>query len=98
MPILFLQDDEQLIEMYKEYFEKKGYRSIVVRNGQKGLERAISEGPSLITLKVESSSQGVSKNHIPIILFTNNNIQSNFKIEPLLQMQNVMNEIKSAVD
>lgn len=98
MPILFLQDDDQLIGMYKEYFDKKGYRSIVVRNGQKGLERAIMEGPSLITLKVEPLDEGERKNNIPIILFTNKNFQSNYKIEPLLEMQRVLEEIRTAVD
>ena len=69
IPILFLKDDEILIEMYKTYFETRGYCSVVIRGGEEGLERAIAEGPSLVTFNSYTTTSG-KNGHAPIIIFT----------------------------
>lgn len=69
IPILFLKDDINLIEMYQTYFETRGYSSIVIRGGEEGLQKAIDEGPSLVTFKSSVTTKG-SAAHPPIIIFT----------------------------
>ena len=69
IPILFLKDDTTLIEMYCKYFEARGYSAIVIRGGEEGLQKAIDEGPSLVTFKSSLTTKG-STAHPPIIIFT----------------------------
>ena len=71
VPILFIKDDVVLIEMYRHYFEDRGYHSIIIRGGEEGLEKAIIEGPSLITFDTHTFTQGDNK-HSMIIIFTYN--------------------------
>lgn len=76
MPILFLRDDITLIEMYKTYFEARGYNLIVIRGGQEELQRAIIEGSSLVTFKTSSSTRGNVKNS-QVIIFTHQSYEEN---------------------
>lgn len=68
IPILFLQDDYALLEMYREFLEAKGYDPIVIRGGKGALEYAIAETPSLLTLKARKNAS--LKNRSPIFIFT----------------------------
>lgn len=77
IPILFLKDDNTLIEMYCSYFEARGYSSIVIRGGEEGLIKAMEEGPSLVTFKSSVSTKG-SNAHSPVIIFT---FESDFESE-----------------
>lgn len=70
IPILFIKDDETLIEMYREYLELRGYRSIIIKGGEKELKRAIIEGPALVTFDINTLTQGNEKVRSLIIIFT----------------------------
>jgi len=59
IPILFLKDDTTLIEMYCKYFETRGYSAIIIRGGEEGLQKAIDEGPSLVTFKSSTTTKVV---------------------------------------
>jgi DNA-binding response OmpR family regulator len=99
IPILFIKDDEPLIEMYREYFEKKGYRSILIRNGQKGIEQAMIEGPSLVTLRASVNDElRPTKNKMPIIIITDRGEHSRFHIKPAVKTTEIFSRIKLAID
>jgi DNA-binding response OmpR family regulator len=97
IPILFIKDDEPLIEMYREYFERKGYHSILIRNGQKGIEQAMVEGPSLVTLKA-SANEIRQTNKLPIIIITDRGEHSKFHIKPAVKTNEIFRRIKLAID
>lgn len=69
IPILFLKDDEILIEMYKNYFESRGYSSLVIRGGGEGLEQALAEGPSLAIFDTYKMTEGTNGKS-PVLIFT----------------------------
>ncbi len=69
IPILFLKDDDILIEMYKNYFEARGYSSIIIRGGRQGLEQAIEAGPSLVTFDSYKMTTG-TKGKSFVLIFT----------------------------
>lgn len=48
--ILIVEDDEGLRKIYKEMIESDGYQVFEAGDGEKGLELAFSEKPSLILL------------------------------------------------
>lgn len=101
IPILFLKDDVVLIEMYQNYFKAKGYRCVIIRGGEEDLERALSEGPSLITFKTDTLSNGAHSDSSLVIIFT---YQSHFrykkrpKIKSAAISSEVFMEIESLLD
>lgn len=99
IPILFLEDDDQLISMYRDFLSTKGYNSILIRNGQKGLEQAIVEGPSLLTLKAYQDAENNS-NNLPVLIFTNKREpkrSSKYFIKPAILSSEVFGELKSLI-
>ncbi len=48
--ILVIEDEYQFSEAYRLVFEKEGVSAIFAKNGKEGLEKAISEKPSVILL------------------------------------------------
>lgn len=70
IPILFIKDDDILIEMYKDYFESRGYRSILIRGGKEGLEEAFEEGPSLATFDIQTLTKGEDSSLILIFTYS----------------------------
>ena len=99
IPILFLKDDEILIEMYKNYFEARGYSSIVIRGGRRGLEQAIAEGPSLVTFNTYKMTDG-KNNNSPVMIFTyQSEVEYNNSLEvtSAIMSSEVFSEIESAL-
>ncbi len=50
--ILIVEDDKQISKILKDKISKTGYKVIMARNGQEGLEKALKEQPSLILLDI----------------------------------------------
>lgn len=99
IPILFLKDDLELIEMYQNFFEARGYSSVVIRGGEEGLERAIAEGPSLVTFKTYTTTTG-KNHHSPVIIFTyQSKIESNERpqVRSAVMSSEVFSEIESSL-
>ena len=48
--ILIVEDDQILLSMYQHLFTTHGYQVKVARDGESGLEQALSEHPDLILL------------------------------------------------
>lgn len=100
IPILFLEDDENLIRMYTEFLDAKGYRSILIRNGQKGLVQAMTEGPSLLTLKAMDITTFSSK-RVPVIIITNAKepiYKKRYEITQAIESSEIFLEIKNSIE
>jgi DNA-binding response OmpR family regulator len=79
--ILIVEDEIELVEMYKEKLKKEGFRVLTVNDGKRALMR-IKQGADLILLdilmpglngfevlkRIKSDSQ---TNNIPVIVLTN---------------------------
>jgi two-component system phosphate regulon response regulator PhoB/two-component system alkaline phosphatase synthesis response regulator PhoP len=50
--IIIAEDEPNLIEMYKLYFERAGYEVFIAENGNQCIELAKSEKPDLILLDI----------------------------------------------
>lgn len=79
--ILLAEDNEENIDVYTEYLERKGYRVMVARNGLEAIERVQDERPSLILMDIQmprmdglEATHHIRKNdhmlNIPIIALT----------------------------
>ncbi len=51
--ILFVDDDQDFLQLLEFDFKKKGYTVITASNGEEGLEKAASEKPALIILDIK---------------------------------------------
>ncbi|OGZ34906.1 MAG: hypothetical protein A3A94_00975 [Candidatus Portnoybacteria bacterium RIFCSPLOWO2_01_FULL_43_11] len=80
--ILIIEDEQNLLEMYRVRFEKAGYEVFAVNNGQPGVEIAQKEKPDLILLDILMPSQDgyeviqilkkdPKTKGIPILVFSN---------------------------
>ena len=86
--ILIIDDEEDVTTYLKTFFADNGFNVISASNGKKGVQKAISEKPDLITLDVsmpeesgvkalrDLQSNEVTKN-IPVIMVTG--VSSDFK-------------------
>ena len=48
--ILIIEDEVYLLEMYKMKFELEGYKVLIARDGQEGIESAVFGKPDIILL------------------------------------------------
>ena len=84
--VLFIEDDPAVAEMYKLKLELDGYRVIVAKSGEEGLEHAKNQVPDIVFLDIRLPkmdgfavlenlrSDGVTKNIpviIPVIILSN---------------------------
>ncbi len=77
--ILFVDDDESLLELYHEESEEEGYEVILARDGKEALAKFIKEKPDLVVMDIrmpvmngiEAMARILGKNrHVPVILNT----------------------------
>lgn len=80
--ILIIEDEAFLSEMYKMKFELEGYKVIIARDGQEGIESVFSDKPDIILLDLvmpikdgyqvleELKSNKDTKN-IPVLILSN---------------------------
>jgi len=50
--ILIVDDDQNILRLYKEELEEEGYTIVTATNGQEAIERFESEDPDLVTLDI----------------------------------------------
>ncbi len=50
--VLIVDDDEQILFAFKEVFRKDGYDSVVARDGEEALEKAVSAKPSAVIMDI----------------------------------------------
>ncbi len=52
MKILIVDDDQNILRLYKEELEEEGYNVVTASNGQEALEQFDRESPDLVTLDI----------------------------------------------
>jgi DNA-binding response OmpR family regulator len=52
MKILIVDDDQNILRLYKEELEEEGYNIVTASNGQEALEQFDRESPDLVTLDI----------------------------------------------
>jgi len=52
MKILIVDDDQNILRLYKEELEDEGYVIVTASNGQEAIERFETEDPDLVTLDI----------------------------------------------
>ena len=52
MKILIVDDDQNILRLYKEELEEEGYTIVTATNGQEAIERFDQEDPDLVTLDI----------------------------------------------
>jgi DNA-binding response OmpR family regulator len=52
MKILIVDDDQNILRLYKEELEEEGYAVVTASNGQEALEQFDKESPDLVTLDI----------------------------------------------
>lgn len=52
MKILIVDDDQNILRLYKEELEEEGYLIVTASNGQEAIERFEQEDPDLVTLDI----------------------------------------------
>ena len=76
--ILIVDDDENIVELIRLYFEKEGFATVTANNGLKALELFKSESPSIVILDIMmpemdgwQTCREIRKiSNIPIIMLT----------------------------
>lgn len=80
--ILIVEDDRSLIDALNKKFYLEGFKTLLARDGEKGLERALSEHPDLILLDIimpkmdgmtmlEKLRKDEWGKNVPVIILTN---------------------------
>ena len=52
MKILIVDDDQNILRLYKEELEEDGYTIVTASNGQEAMEQFEKENPDLVTLDI----------------------------------------------
>jgi DNA-binding response OmpR family regulator len=52
MKILIVDDDQNILRLYKEELEEDGYTIVTASNGQEAMEQFDKENPDLVTLDI----------------------------------------------
>jgi two-component system alkaline phosphatase synthesis response regulator PhoP len=83
MPKILIVEDEQILaEMYKDKFEKEGFKIVLAKDGKTGMEIMKKEKPALVLLDIllpnENGIEFLKKqikdpeiSFIPVIVFSN---------------------------
>ncbi len=80
--ILIIEDEAGLLEMYRLYFERAGYKVETASNGHPGIELAIQEKPDIVLLDIlmpncsgweviKKLRKNPKTKNIPILVFSN---------------------------
>lgn len=94
--VLLVDDDVDLVDVNREFLQKKGYQVTVAYNGEKALRKALTEKPDVIVLDVvmKTPTEGIhvsqklreneQTKNVPIIMLTAMREKMNipYQVEP----------------
>ena len=109
MKILIVDDDPNILRLYKEELEEEGYTIVTASNGQEAIERFESEDPDLVTLDILLPDiDGIKllrqmkekKPRLPIIMSTAYDYRDDFAVwasEAYIVKSSDMTELKATI-
>ena len=80
--VLFIEDDPTVAQMYKLKLELDGYRVVMAKDGEEGLQSATDDPPDIIFLDIrlpkmdgfavlESLRSDERTQHVPVVILSN---------------------------
>ena len=109
MKILIVDDDQNILRLYKEELEEEGYIIVTASNGQEAIERFDQEDPDLVTLDILLPDiDGIKllrqmkekKPRLPIIMSTAYDYRDDFAVwasEAYIVKSSDMTELKATI-
>ena len=109
MKILIVDDDPNILRLYKEELEEEGYTIVTASNGQEAIERFDQEDPDLVTLDILLPDiDGIKllrqmkekKPRLPIIMSTAYDYRDDFAVwasEAYIVQSSDMTELKATI-
>src|SRR4030042_4960498 len=109
MKILIVDDDQNILRLYKEELEEEGYTIVTASNGQEAIERFDQEDPDLVTLDILLPDiDGIKllrktkekKPRLPIIMSTAYDYRDDFAVwasEAYIVKSSDMTELKATI-
>jgi DNA-binding response OmpR family regulator len=109
MKILIVDDDQNILRLYKEELEDEGYIVVTASNGQEAIERFEKEDPDLVTLDILLPDiDGIKllrqmkekKPRLPIIMSTAYDYRDDFAVwasEAYIVKSSDMTELKATI-
>ena len=109
MKILIVDDDQNILRLYKEELEDEGYVIVTASNGQEAIERFDQEDPDLVTLDILLPDiDGIKllrqmkekKPRLPIIMSTAYDYRDDFAVwasEAYIVKSSDMTELKATI-
>ena len=109
MKILIVDDDQNILRLYKEELEDEGYIIVTASNGQEAIERFEKEDPDLVTLDILLPDiDGIKllrqmkekKPRLPIIMSTAYDYRDDFAVwasEAYIVKSSDMTELKATI-
>ncbi len=109
MKILIVDDDPNILRLYKEELEEEGYNIVTASNGQEAIERFDQEDPDLVTLDILLPDiDGIKllrqmkekKPRLPIIMSTAYDYRDDFAVwasEAYIVKSSDMTELKATI-
>jgi DNA-binding response OmpR family regulator len=109
MKILIVDDDQNILRLYKEELEEEGYTIVTASNGQEAIEKFDQEDPDLVTLDILLPDiDGIKllrqmkekKPRLPIIMSTAYDYRDDFAVwasEAYIVKSSDMTELKATI-
>lgn len=109
MKILIVDDDQNILRLYKEELEEEGYSIVTASNGQEALEQFEKESPDLVTLDILLPDiDGIKllrqmkekRPRMPIIMSTAYDYRDDFAVwasEAYIVKSSDLNELKATI-
>lgn len=109
MKILIVDDDQNILRLYKEELEDEGYTIVTASNGQEAIEKFDQEDPDLVTLDILLPDiDGIKllrqmkekKPRLPIIMSTAYDYRDDFAVwasEAYIVKSSDMTELKATI-
>jgi DNA-binding response OmpR family regulator len=109
MKILIVDDDQNILRLYKEELEEEGYQIVTASNGQEAMDQFEKETPDLVTLDILLPDvDGIKllrqmkekRPRMPVIMSTAYDYRDDFAVwasEAYIVKSSDLTELKSAI-
>ena len=109
MKILIVDDDQNILRLYKEELEEEGYQIVTASNGQEAMDQFEKENPDLVTLDILLPDvDGIKllrqmkekRPRMPVIMSTAYDYRDDFAVwasEAYIVKSSDLTELKSAI-